>query len=278
MRIPILTYHSMRIHGNDYADNDHVAFAEDLRTLTALGFRVVPAGDVVRWICRDEAPPGHAAKMIAVTFDDGSDFDFHDLPHPAFGVQRSMLNVMLDLRREFGAAAQPTLHATSFVIVSRDARSELDRTCMVGRGWWRDDWWTPALRTGLLSIGNHSFDHNHPTLASPATPGALGTFRGVDNAAAAEAQIARAAAMLHAQAPNDGAALFAYPYGEASDYLVDEYFPRQGERIGIRAAFACGAAPVTAASNRWRLPRYVFAHDWKTPADLHALLRDAAVA
>ena len=107
---------------------------------------------------------------------------------------------------------------------------------------------------------------------------ARGTFRTIDHFAAAEAQIARAAAALHAKAPNPGAALFANPYGEASDYLVREYFPQHGERLGIRAAFACGAAPVTAASNRWSLPRYVFAHDWKTPDDFDRLLRDAGTA
>lgn len=277
MRIPVLTYHSMRIDGNDYATNDHVAFAADLRTLTSLAVRVVPASDIVRWVRGDDMPPDDGAKLAAVAFDDGPDFDFHDLPHPTWGMQRSMLNIMQDLQREVGRQAQPALHATSFVIVSRDARRTLDRTCMVGRDWWRDDWWIPALRTGLLSIANHSWDHNHPSLAPPATRLREGTFSTVDNLDAAQAQIARAAAALQAQAPNPGAALFAYPYGEATDYLVDDYFPQHGERIGIRAAFDCGAAPVTASSHRWRLPRYVFARDWKTPEDFHALLRDARV-
>ena len=127
MRIPVLTYHSMRIDGNDYATNDHVAFAADLRTLTSLAVRVVPASDIVRWVRGDDMPPDDGAKLAAVAFDDGPDFDFHDLPHPTWGMQRSMLNIMQDLQREVGRQAQPALHATSFVIVSRDARRTLTR-------------------------------------------------------------------------------------------------------------------------------------------------------
>ena len=40
--IPILTYHSLNIAGNDYLGNDHVALREDLHLLTALGWRIVP--------------------------------------------------------------------------------------------------------------------------------------------------------------------------------------------------------------------------------------------
>jgi peptidoglycan/xylan/chitin deacetylase (PgdA/CDA1 family) len=271
MRIHVLTYHSMRIDGNDYATNDHVAFAEDLRTVTALGFRIVPASRIVRWLHEEEPAPGDDARVVALTFDDGPDFDFHDLPHPTWGTQRSMLNVMRDFRRDLATGAQPQLHATSFVIVSPDARRELDRTCMIGRDWWRDDWWPDAVSSGLMAIASHSFDHNHPSLREGDE--FAGTFRCIGDFAAAEQQIGRATALLRAKAPNDGDALFAYPYGEASDYLVDDYFPRHGERLGIHAAFACGGAPVTMHSNRWRLPRYVFGHDWKTPEDLVAMLR-----
>jgi hypothetical protein len=88
-------------------------------------------------------------------------------------------------------------------------------------------------------------------------------------------QIACAAKLLRAKVPNAGAELFAYPYGETSEYLVREYFPLHGARIGIRAAFACGAMPVTENSNIWTLPRYVFGQDWKTPGELVKVLRDA---
>ena len=39
MAIPILTYHAQNIAGNDYANNNHVAFAEDLRLLSLFQIR-----------------------------------------------------------------------------------------------------------------------------------------------------------------------------------------------------------------------------------------------
>ena len=47
MRIPILTYHSNNVGGNDYDNNDHVALAADLRTIRRLGLRIVPLAQVV---------------------------------------------------------------------------------------------------------------------------------------------------------------------------------------------------------------------------------------
>jgi len=277
MRIPILTYHSMRIHGNDYHSNDHIALRDDLRTLTTHGFEVVSLSQIVQWLTVEDMRLASGRSLVGIAFDDGCDFDFHDLPHPTWGVQRSMLGIMQDFRAGSEAAAS-TLHATSFVIVSPDARRELDRTCMLGRDWWRDDWWERAISTGLLAIGNHSWDHNHPTLCSAEQSNRpSGTFKIIDNFDDAEMQIAQASEYLRTKAPNTGTELFAYPYGEATDYLVREYFPLYGARIGIRAAFTCEAMPVTENCNRWMLPRYVFAHDWKTPAELVSILRDAQV-
>ena len=47
MRVPILTYHSNNISGNDYASNDHVALAADLRLIHDRGLRIVPLARVV---------------------------------------------------------------------------------------------------------------------------------------------------------------------------------------------------------------------------------------
>ncbi|MEQ1518702.1 MAG: hypothetical protein ABL931_19650, partial [Usitatibacteraceae bacterium] len=136
--IPILTYHSLNIAGNDYLGNDHVAFREDIALLTTLGWRVISLNDLVDYL---GAPRGELPdKCIAITFDDGTNFDFEDLPHPSAGMQRSMLNIM----RDFAAAnpgAQPTLHATSFVIASHEARDVMDRSCILGRDWMSDRWW-----------------------------------------------------------------------------------------------------------------------------------------
>jgi len=88
--------------------------------------------------------------------------------------------------------------------------------------------------------------------------------------------IGRAAERIRRVAANPAQRLFAYPYGEANRYLVDEYFPLHGERIGVDAAFTSGGEPITETSNRWRLPRYTCGQHWKTPDELGALLRDIA--
>jgi hypothetical protein len=74
----------------------------------------------------------------------------------------------------------------------------------------------------------------------------------------------------------DGDVLFAYPYGDAADFLADEWLPARGDALGMPAAFAAShGEPVSAGVSRWRIPRYVFGDHWKTPEELAALLRDA---
>lgn len=276
MAIPILTYHSQNIAGNDYASNDHVAFAEDLRLLTLSGWHVTPLTAVADLVCRADMAWPH--KTVAITFDDGTDFDFDDLPHPVAGIQRSMLNIMRDFNTG-NAGGQTTLHTTSFVIVSPDARAILDHTCMLGTKWWNHDWWSRAVETGLMHIASHSWDHCHDTLPQIAQrEQRKGNFWGIDSAADADAQILASTAFINRIAPNPGAQLFAYPYGQANDFLVREYFPRQAQNSsggGVIAAFSTDGKPVSRGSNRWNLPRFVCGAHWKSSEELAAILIDA---
>ncbi|HEX5130217.1 MAG TPA: hypothetical protein VFV90_10740, partial [Usitatibacter sp.] len=132
--VPILTWHSMHVGGADYGENDHVAFREDLELLHGAGLRVVPLHAIAAAL-RDGRLESLAG-CVGLSLDDGSDFDWYDLPHPACGPQRGMAGILDDFRARHGADAQPGLHATSFTIVSPEARAELDRTCMIGCGWW----------------------------------------------------------------------------------------------------------------------------------------------
>lgn len=274
MRIPILTYHSMKIDGNDYGNNDHVALAEDLETIDRGGFSIRPLHEVVAlWSSAPHRLRGE--RIVALTCDDGGDFDFDDLPHPVAGTQRSMLNILRDFRSA-KPEAQPGLSITSFVIVSPAARVELDRTCMIGRGWWNEGWWPKAVSSGLMGIASHSWDHNHETLAvAPFPEVPRGTFKSIDTETMADHEIAQAQSYLVARAPNPDAAIFGYPYGETNDFLVHDYLPRRGPALGITAAVSDGAKPMTETSDRWQIPRFVFGRDWKAPGDLQRILDDA---
>jgi Polysaccharide deacetylase len=268
MRVPVLTYHSNNVGGNDYADNDHVALAADLGRIHDLGFRVVPLARVVDALL-GEAPESTVDGAVAIAFDDGSWFDWHDIDHPTCGPQRAFAGILRDFAARTGAA----IHATSFVIVSPDARAILDRTCLAGRGWWGDDWWRQAEREGLIAIESHSWDHNHDTLPETARrEQEKGTFRSIGTYADADAEIRQANDWLdaHCREPREG--LFAYPYGETNDYLVREYFPGHVGVHRVRAAFATEPRPIESSSDRWNLPRYVCGRDWKSADELAALL------
>lgn len=274
--IPILTYHSQNIDGNNYLGNDHIALREDLKLLTSLGWSVVPLFDVARLIIGENV--SLPERSVSITFDDGTNFDFEDLPHPHAGIQRSMLNIM----RDFCGAnpgAQPTMHATSFVIASSDAREVMDRSCILGRGWMSDGWWMPAVESGLFHVANHSWDHCHDSLPHIAQRNQLkGTFIGVDNKADADMQIKVAAEFVARVAPNPGVELFAFPYGPANPYLLEEYLPQQAKAGGgqfVRAAFSGEPAPITRGANRWYLPRYICGFHWKSTDELQSILRDA---
>lgn len=273
-RLPILTYHGVNVGGNAYATNDHVALAADLKTVDRLGWRIVPLPAAVeRWVAGD--PAWTEGRTLAITFDDGTDFDWRDLPHPVHGVQRSLFNTLADFRQAHARPRQA--HATTFVVVSRETREHIDRVGLAARGWWSDDWWAEAAASGHAAIASHSWDHNHEALSAGHFPHiARGVFTSIDTREAADYQIEQAALYLRRRAPNPAARLFAYPYGPHSEYLVREYFPSRARALQIDACMGDDARPWNASSNRWELPRYVHGRDWHVPEDLAKLLRDAA--
>lgn len=277
MQVPVLTYHGVNIAGGDYAGNDHVAFAADLDAIHALGLRIVP----LQWVV--DQLLGRAQRdlrrCVALTCDDGSNFDYYDLDHPEHGRQLSFYNALRGFRARHGAAAQPQLHLTAFVIADPAARARMDSACLVGRDWMQSAWWRSAQDSGLIAIENHSWDHNHPCLDSPGPHGLVrGDFHAVADADQAEFQIARAQQFLAIQLAPHSPRLFCYPFGHVNDYLSREWLPRRGAAVGLDAAFGDAAAPVTLQSYRWNLPRYVCGWHWRTPQALRDLLVAATAA
>jgi len=274
MRVPVLTYHSVNISGNQYSSNDHVALGTDLSLLTDLGYQIVPARDLVQ--CLADGDLARLENAVVLTCDDGSYFDYYDLPHPIWGMQSSFLNILRGFRETRGQSAQPSLHLTSFVIASPDARAVLDQTCLIGKGWWTDEWWPLATETRLMSIENHSWDHVHPTLESVRQrEQKKGSFLAIDTLEDSNRQVLDASRYINERCAPHRVSLFAYPYGEYSDYLSREYLPGFTSEHGIQGAFTTSPEPATSETSRWTIPRYMCGKDWKSPDELVQLLREA---
>jgi len=274
--IPILAYHALNAPDKDYASNDHVALEEDLRLIRRLGFKVARLAEIAE-ITWNRAPSRlDSGYWVGLSFDDGTDFDYLDIEaHPYLGYVKSFYTIL----KESGAGSardwpQPT--GTAFVIASPEARAVLDRTCIAGLNQWRDVWWAEAAQTGILDIGNHSWDHTHPTLETVAQRDQRkGTFKGIDNLTDANAQIIQADEYIRRRTDDHAARLFAYPYGETTEYLIGEYFPKHMPQHRMLAAFSTEGEYATRASNRWNIPRFMCGLHWKSPEGLEKILRGA---
>jgi peptidoglycan/xylan/chitin deacetylase (PgdA/CDA1 family) len=270
----VLTYHSHNVSGTGYAENDHVALASDLRSLTRLGVRIVPLGEIADALDAGRVD-GSGERIAAITFDDGPSFDFADFVHREFGSQRGFLGILRDFRDE-SPGAQPGLHATSFVIASPQARRAMERAEDCGYTWlddWLTDrWWGEAADSGLLAIGNHSWDHVHPAVESVVTASQeRGDFTRVDSYPDADREIRAAGAFINARV-GGRCDMFAYPFGHVNDYLARDYFPHRGYEHGMRAAFGTGGRGVRPGDSAWDIPRAVCGHHWKSPDELESLL------
>lgn len=276
MTLAVLAYHSHNISGTEYAMNDHVALANDLRVLSAAGARIVALSAIVDAMRDPASLVGAGPPRVGLTFDDGPSFDFADFEHPQFGRQRSFLNILRDFRAEAGDDAQPALHATSFVIASPEARAAMARAEECGYAylddWLSDAWWNEAVASGLMAIGNHSWDHVHPVPESIATVSQeRGDFTRVDNHADADREI-RAATQFINERIGGRCEMFAYPYGHVNGYLARDYLPNRRAEHGMAAAFGTGGRAIAPGDSIWNIPRAVCGYHWKSPADLLALL------
>jgi len=263
--VPVLTYHSQNICGDDPAHNDHVALYEDVRALVRAGREFVSLDCLTEWLDGGRADV-RMARAVVLTFDDGCDFDVRDLEYPGHGLQRSFEGILRDLLVEPGAPQ--AMHATAFVIASRQARHTIDASSLFGRGWISDDWWHATDAGGLIAIESHGWDHNHPDLAGERR----GAFHTVDTHEQCLRQVVGAAGAIEA-ITGRWPRYFAYPFGESSDYIREQFFPQYREVHGCRAAFGTEPGPVRRASDRWNLPRFVCGRDWTSSQELVDLLR-----
>jgi peptidoglycan/xylan/chitin deacetylase (PgdA/CDA1 family) len=205
-RTIVLVYHSHHVVGTGYAENDHVALAHDLPLVRSLRGRFVPLPEVVAGLSAAPcapAPRSGARLRVALTFDDGPVYDVAPFVHPVAGPQPGFLAILQAFARTLPDDERAALRATSFVIASPAARRHMEASfdtmyTYLGAGSMTDDWWRPALDTGLFDIANHSWDHLHPALPEVAhSAQAKGDFTQVTSTADADRQIA--VAFAHAR-------------------------------------------------------------------------------
>jgi peptidoglycan/xylan/chitin deacetylase (PgdA/CDA1 family) len=268
-QVPILTYHGLHAPGWEYHENDHIALEQDLALIDSLGFRVVPLSVLVSHLFNKPDARLEQGKFVALSFDDGTDFDYIDFHHPGWGSLTSFQSLLLKWPKLGWDGGRPV--GTSFVIASPEARAELDQSCIAGRNQWRDDWWLEAATQGTLEIANHSWDHTHQSVASLVVgPKHRGTFSMINSFDDADAEILNAEKFIREKINGKSTPLFAYPYGESNDFLAEEYFPARSE--WFKAAFTTVGEHVTRACNRWKLPRYVCGEHWKSSDELMRIL------
>jgi peptidoglycan/xylan/chitin deacetylase (PgdA/CDA1 family) len=237
---------------------------------------IVPLTTVVDALLKEG--PAITGRCVAISFDDAPDFDYYDVYRPELGHVKSFARILRDATPLFARLGLGRkLCGTSFAIASRAAREVLDRTCIAGLGEWRDSWWREAHRGGYLQIANHSWDHAHDTLPQVRQrEQRKGDFFGIDNYEDADAQIRQAEEFIESQLGCASARLFAFPYGEPVDYLVQEYLPRFAHEHKQRAAFITDSRHVLESTSRWCIPRFVCGWQWKSPEGLRQILLDAA--
>lgn len=268
MKAAILTYHSQNVAGDETGNNDHVALAADLEAMHAAGVRFVSLATLVAGLFDGKGLPT-GELLVCLTFDDGCNFDVQALEFPGFGLQRGLLPIMEDFVQRHGEDAQPGLHATSFVIASPEARQKIDQKSLFGQGHMGDDWWNEAEAHRMMTIGNHGWDHNHPDLDDTDYP--RGGFEAIDSHEHCHQQVVEAGEFI-ASKIGRYPVFFAYPFGESSSYIREEWFPEERELHRCEAAVGTQAGWLTFDSDRWNLPRFVCGYDWTSPEELLEIL------
>jgi hypothetical protein len=272
-RIPVLTWHGYNVFGNSYETNDLIAFRDDLETIVEAGFAIVPLSDVARWVRGEHDLSSIGKPVVALSCDDGTDYDWRDMIHPVHGAQEAFATSLRSFRARHPSNANASL--TSFVIASPQARAQIARGAMGDQDALNDHWWAQANASGLIAIESHGWDHNHPTV-SPVVQRdqRTGDFFSIDTFAECDAHVRASAHFIESRAAHRSQ-LFAYPWTQASDYMRFEYMPKYAPSHGVIAAFGGQSDYIRRDSDRWYLPRFVFGPDWRSGEGLREILRGA---
>ena len=259
--VPVLTYHSQNIAGNDYATNDRQALAADIQAISQAGLQVISLADFVGWLSGN-LPETFARNCVVLTGDDAPIFDYEEVEYRDFGPQTPTRSIL----------GNSNAHMTLFAIASAQAREEIGEDALDNGSFMTNRWWCEADQSPWASIENHGWDHCHPAVSKPV--GGAGTFFGVSDYASCDRQVNKAADSI-AEVTGRRPDLFAYPYGESSDYLRNRYLPEYENEHRMRAAVSTTPEYASRDSNRWDIPRFICGRDWNSPEGFQEILDHA---
>lgn len=291
-KVPVLTYHSSENYYDEATmgcDTESAALERDLALIHSMGFTVIPAYWLVEWQRGWRGGNTLPDRSVVITFDDGHNADFLDNAdpwHPCAPI-KSMRAVLeeaatWDWSPTYGA---PVPHATTFVIGSPTAREHIKGDMM------SDAWWSAASAHPLMEVQNHSLDHDHESIPEDTLdekldvllPAGGGKPRMTSTRISSFDQstdYVTVSAEYIEQKTGLWPDLFAYPFGPASSFMRDVYFPEQFEQHGTVAAFCGAGGYVTKESNPYCLERFVHRASpqyggWRDEHELEAILRGA---
>ena len=287
MRVVVVAYHSGDQTGCTYETNAMLAFASDLETAYQHGWKVIPAQWAAEWAAGKRDLSESGTKFIAFTFDDGDDQDWYDGGPVA--QCPDVPGAYTILSRFSQAHPGYFVHATSFVIASETARARITYKGVpyLHSDWW---WWAENASRRLMSVENHSADHDHDAIDTPVWAPELRTnlraasiedndwsrkadFAHVRTWLAADIEVRRAADFIGGKTGRRPT-LFSCPYSQMSEYLRKEYFPRYASEHGMYAAFCSRDRPIRQGDDLYFLSRYGYGKgsSWNTPEGFLAVV------
>ncbi|PTL85002.1 polysaccharide deacetylase family protein [Vitiosangium sp. GDMCC 1.1324] len=284
-QVPVLYYHSHQTGGAGipctYANTAAIALEQDLQTIRAAGFTVVPLYWVAEWArgLRDGSTLPN--KVVAISFDDGADYDWVDWAHPNCGTLKSFRRVLQEFKANTPGLPWYSPHASSFVIASPVARSVMSYATGLPMGDW---WWAEAQNSGIMEVYNHSTDHDNSHIQGSYWDYALSTYipvmgaPGRDNFyrmtsdAQAFTEVASAAAYIQGKIgvwPD----LFAYPngLGAPGSFIHNWMLGHVGQHQTL-AAFCANNAYVSRNSPPYCMPRFGHPSAWPNIWSLQTIL------
>lgn len=277
-QIPVLLYHLLPSGYCDYRDG-LLALDSDIQKIHAQGYTIVPLFWIAQWVRGDLASSALPLKPIGISFDDGppSDWDSPSSNYCGSG-PKSGYQILYNYQNQY-SLPNTSAHATTFVLASDVARSQISGGALSYRGWW-----TQAQTSGLMEVQNHGADHDHrdvaltdepaygPTIKVPINglpyppntdAGNAELFTRTNTYERANLQIRVSAQIIENRGINYPD-LFAYPYGNVPPYVRDTYFPNYGSEHLTYAAFALGDVRTIHTSNAYSIPRFTHMSRWKT--------------